>query len=166
MMWSGPSASSVHEAEALEHLADIEHQRERVALAQIGPVMRGVARQHDPAARRRHAHHLHARGVAADEVQRHAGRDLGRAVMEMHAARIDVAHGREHVVDLGARGEERMRHERPVRNATSASWRWKRRLGEEVGIAGMVPVEMRQHHVGRGRGIDVDLRQRLVRRLR
>ena len=61
-------------------------------------------------ARRRHAHHLHAAGVAADEVERDAGGDLGGAVVEGDAAVEDVADGGRHVLDLEDEAERLVAH--------------------------------------------------------
>ena len=84
-------------AMAVQHPAHVEHDGKRPAGAQVVPVMRGIAGQHQPASLGRDAHHLQACRVPADQVQADAGRDLGIAVVEHQLAGMQPLDGLGHV---------------------------------------------------------------------
>ena len=111
------------------------------------------------------AHDLQAAGVAADQVHGDAGRDLAFAVVEFYAPGIEIAHQRHHVVDLGLTAEPF------VADAAAGGLRHlgvldvERGVGKQVDVAGMVPMQVRDHHVLHRRRIDTRLRQRVGRRM-
>src|SRR5207302_5525215 len=86
-------------APALDHLADMEDDREGPRLLVIGVKMRGVGGEDDPAAPGPDADDLKPHRVAADVMDCDAGRKLGRAVMEGDAPLMDPADQPDHILD-------------------------------------------------------------------
>src|SRR6185436_8448323 len=85
-------------------------------------------------ASRRHSHHLQPQGVAADQVQRYARRELGVAVVKAHAAGVHAAHHADHVLDLEGAAEFRLRH---------------------VAAGGVAHLEVLQVESGRGKQLEI-----------
>ena len=71
---------------ALEHVALVVEHAEHAPRIDVRVEVRGIGGEHDGAALGRDAHALQPFRMAADLVHRDAGRELVRAVVELHAA--------------------------------------------------------------------------------
>ena len=85
---------------ALQHLADVENEREAAALFHMLVIVAGVGCQHHPAALAMNPYRLQARRMAADMVDADARRDLVVAVMEDDPVLENHAHHSNHMLDL------------------------------------------------------------------
>ena len=164
MMWSGPSASRFAELPAVDHLLEVVVDPERASLPDVVPEMGGVAGEHHPPARRRHAHHLHPARVAADEVERDAGRDLGGAVVEGDAAVEDVADGGRHVLDLEDEAERLVAHAAAGAIGHLGVLEMEAGVREFGPVAGMIPVHVAEDDVLDRVGVDAGSPERIDRR--
>ena len=101
--------------------------------------------------------------MAADVVQRHAGRELGVAVMEDDLARIHLANHRADILHIIGGLHHLMAHAPPGGVFHLLLLEVEARIGEVRERAGMVVVEMRDHHIANRAGVDADQRQALPR---
>src|SRR5215831_14596537 len=98
---------------AFDHFGHVVGDGKYAAGVYVRVEMGGIRRQHDLAAPGLHAHALQALGVAADMVDGDPRHDLVLAVMEVDAAGKDLAHHRDHVVDLERHAQRRVAHAAP-----------------------------------------------------
>src|SRR5260370_42616463 len=110
----------------------------------MGIEMGGVGGENHPAARGDDADGLKPRRVDAEMMERETWRQLGIAVMEADATLIDLAHQTDDVVDGIGLAERAMRHVAPGGIGHLAVLEMEMRFREEVEIADVVVVEMRQ----------------------
>src|SRR5215831_7954780 len=85
---------------AFDHFGHVISDRKYAAGLHVRVEVRGICRQHDLAAPSVYAHALQTLGMAADMVDGDARHDLVFAIMKGNAAGKDLAHHRDHVVDL------------------------------------------------------------------
>lgn len=151
-------------AMAVQHPAHVEHDGKRPAGAQVVPVMRGIAGQHQPASLGRDAHHLQACRVPADQVQADAGRDLGIAVVEHQLAGMQPLDGLGHVPSLEGAAHRRVAHAatRAIRHFLFLQM--QARLGKRGDIARVVVVHVGHDDVLDALGGDADLLEQIHRR--
>ena len=148
--------------ERFERVHDIGR-RKRILLGEILPVVHRVACQHHGAARGVDAHDLQAAGMAADQMHGDAGRNGAFAVVEFYATGVEIFHQRHHVIDFGLAAKPF------VADAAAGGLRHLGVLDVECGVgkqthvAGMVPMQVGDHDVIDGLGIDAGLRQRRSR---
>src|SRR6266404_5821099 len=86
----GMAGKTLDDFPSLEHVAEIIDDRKRTAAMHVGVVMRSVRRQHHRTSRSLDPHHLQAVGMAADAMQRHAGRELAITRMKADPLAEDV----------------------------------------------------------------------------
>ena len=86
--------------EAVEHFTDMKRRDERPPAFEILVEMRDVRGHHHPAALGMDAHELQAGGMAADHMQRDAGREFLRAEVPGHALREIQPHDAADIVGL------------------------------------------------------------------
>src|SRR5262245_3010114 len=92
---------------AFERVFDVDHDRENFAQLEVLVVMRAVGGKHDGPGGGHDAHALQAAAVPADLMHGDPWGHLGVAVVELHAAGIDVAH---HLADvIGGEGIAQVR---------------------------------------------------------
>lgn len=151
-------------AMAVQHPAHVEHDGKRQAGAQVVPVMRGIAGQHQPASLGRDAHHLQACRVPADQVQADAGRDLDIAVVEHQLAGMQPLDGLGHVPSLEGAAHRRVAHAatRAIRHFLFLQM--QARLGKRGDIARVVVVHVGHDDVLDALGGDADLLEQIHRR--
>ncbi len=104
--------------------------------------VRGVGRQHDRAAPGLHAHALQALGVAADMMDGDSRHDLVLAVVEGDAAGKDLAHHRDHVVDLERQAQRRVAHAAPGGVGHLAILQVIARAGKQIVVADVIVVHV------------------------
>ncbi len=121
--------------------------------------MRGVAGQHERAAVGLDADHLQAGAVAADLVQAQPLFEFGIAVMEDDTLGIDRTHHPHDILDVEGVADAGLAHVPAGREAHLRLLKVEAGLREEIEIAGMVIVEMRDDHVLHRPGIDAELAQ-------
>ena len=85
--------------------------------------------------------------MAADPMQRDAGRDLAIAVMKGDALAVDVTHHQRHVIRRERMPQCAVAHAAPGGVAHLAVLQMKPRVGEAVEIAGVVVMQMGDDHV-------------------
>ena len=132
---------------AFQHVGHVHDERKRAAAAYVRPEMSGIRRQHDPAARRRHAHHLQTAGMAADQMQRNPWGDFRRAAMETHTTFVDAADRRDHIVHLEWIPKDRVTHAAARAEFHLRVLDMKCRRREQVDAAGMVEMHVGEHHI-------------------
>ena len=93
------------------------------------------------------AHCLQASGVAADMDQLDTGRELGIAVVELDASPVYAAHDVENVVHIVGVAHHVKRHVAPGGILQLLLLQVQARVGQQVNVAGMVVVQMRDDHV-------------------
>ncbi len=129
----------------------------------VAVIVRGVRRQHHGTPGGLDPHHLQPIGMTADAVQRHPRRDLAVAVMKSDALVEDVAHHLRDVLGRKRMAQHAVTHAAPGGVAHLAVLQMKPRVGKAIEIAGVIVVQMRDHDIPDGVGIDAEARQRVDR---
>ncbi len=150
-------------AVAFEHLADMEHDRERVAGRHVGVEVGGIRGDHDPAAPGEHAHELEAVAVAADQVQADAGRELLVAVVEVDPAAVELAHHAGHVLDVERHAQAPVAHVAAGSVGHLPVLQVEGRTGKDLEVADVVVVQMGDDHVLDLAGVDPECCQARLR---
>jgi hypothetical protein len=112
-----------------------------------------------PVAMRRDAHHLQAVRMAANMMHADAVGDLGVAAVERDPVGINGAHHAHDILYLESVTHARVTHVAPGRKAHLAVLQMKARTREEIEIAGLIVVQVRDDHVLDAGGVDADPRQ-------
>ncbi len=85
--------------------------------------------------------------MPADQVQRDAGKELGVAAMEAHAAGVDAAHHAHHVFHLESAAEAVVAHVAAGRVRHLELLHVQQGRREKIEVADVVVVQVRDHHV-------------------
>jgi hypothetical protein len=128
--------------------------------------MRRVGRDHHVAAFGLDPHALQALGVAADPMHRDAGGDLTGAVMKFNPACEHLAHHGDHVVHFEREPQRRMAHTTPGRITHLGLLQMIASAREQLVVAGMVVVQVRDDDVLDRLWVDPDRLQPLTDRIR
>src|ERR1700722_1760034 len=147
----------------LQHFPDMEGRRERPAAGHVLVEMTDVGGDHDKSAGGLDADKLKPRRMSADRMHRQAGRKLGVAIVEHHAAGIVQPHHPADVLDLERMRQPRILHVAPGGIEQFAFLQMKPRLRKAVEISDMVVMQMGQNDVFNRIGIDTEGCERLHR---
>ena len=101
--------------------------------------------------------------MAADAMQRHAGRHLAVAGVKGHPLAEDVADHQRDMLHREGMTQHAVAHAAPGGVAHLAVLQMKSRIGKQLEIAGVVIVQMGDHDIPDGFGADAEARQRLDR---
>ncbi len=159
----GLAGEALDDFPAQAHVADIVDDRKRAAAMHVGVIMRSIRRQHHRSPRGFDPHHLQAVGMAADPMQRDAGRDLAVAGMERHPLAEDMAHHQRDMLHRKRMPQRPKTHAAPGGVAHLAILQMKSRVRKQIEIAGVVIMQMSDDDVLDRIGQYAEARQRLDR---
>ena len=92
--------------------------------------------------------------MAADKVQRHAGHELGVAVVKAHPAFVNAPHHADHVLDVEGAAEASVAHVAARCVAHFQVLEMQHRPRKKLEIAYVIIVQMRDHDVSYGCRLD------------
>src|SRR5262249_15257540 len=147
---------------AFDHFGHIVRDGKYAGGVHMPVEMGGIRRQHDLAAPGLHAYALQALGVAADMVDGDPWHDLVLTVVEVDAAGKDLAHHRDHVVDLERHAQRRVAHAAPRGIGHLAILQVVARAGKQVVVANVIVMHVADDDGPYLRGVDADRFQSLA----
>jgi hypothetical protein len=135
----------------------------RIAGLDVGIEMDCVRGHHHPAAPRVHAHELQAVAVAADQVQADPRGEFVVAVVERHAPAIDLPHHAHDVLDVERHPQPRVAHVASGGIRHLPVLEMKAGAREDLEVADVIVMQMRDDHVLDPGGVDVERGEALAR---